>query len=262
MGAVDDALLEHQPEHLRPACSRARGMRHRVIEARILRDAGEESGLRERQLRRAVPEVRTGGALDAVGAVPEVDRVEVGGEDPVLRPLLLELPRERRLLELARHRPLVARQRVLHELLRDRRPALHCALVADVGPQRARHSADVDAAVLVEALVLGCDDRLLDPRRDRTRRREHAALGPAQDGEDRVAVGGVHVPVHLLVLVPRRVEPAELLRDREDDAVRERCDGQNAEDPDQRQEAELADPAPAMCLRGHGRGRILARPVL
>ena len=35
--------------------------------------------------------------------------------------------------------------------------------VGDVGPERAQDAAEVDAAVLVEALVLDRDDRLLDP---------------------------------------------------------------------------------------------------
>ena len=46
---------------------------------------------------RAVAEVDAAGLLDPVGAVAEVDRVEVGGQDLVLRPALLELPGERRL---------------------------------------------------------------------------------------------------------------------------------------------------------------------
>ena len=77
-----------------------------------------------------------------------------------------------------------------------------------------------------------------------------------------MSVRRVHVSVHLFVLVPRRIEAAQLLADGEDDAVRERRHGEKAEDGDERQETELADPAPAMCLRGHGRGRILARSVL
>ena len=125
---------------------------------------------------------------------------------------LLELPRQRRLLQLARHRPLVARQRVLDELLRDRRAALDGALVPDVRPERARHAADVDAAVLPEALVLGGDDRLLHPRRDRRAGHEDAALRAAEDGEDRVPVAGVDVAVDLLVLLMQRVETLQLLR--------------------------------------------------
>src|SRR5579862_8561687 len=192
------------------------------------------------------------GALTAVGAVPEVDGVQVGGEDLVLRPLLLQLPRERRLFQLPEDRALVAGQRVLHELLRDRRAALHGAS-ADVVPERATEAADIHRAVLVEALVLRRDDRLLHPRRDLVGLHEDAALRPAQDGQDGVAVRGVDVAVHLLPPLMERIEAAQLLADRDDDAVRERRHGQDAEDGDERQQTELANPAPAMFAQRHGR---------
>src|SRR5262249_60552440 len=121
-------------------------------------------------------EVRSGRALDAIGAVREVNGVQVRREDAVLVPVLLELPGERRLLQLARDRAVVAGQLVLHELLRDRRAALNRRLVLDVGEQSAAHPADVDPAMLVEAPVLRRDDRLLDPRVDRSALYKHAAL--------------------------------------------------------------------------------------
>src|SRR5439155_18087177 len=96
--------------------------------------------------------------LDAVGALAEIDRVEVLGEDLVLRPLALELIGKRRLLKLLEDRAvLLGEQRVLHELLGDRRAPLRGALLADVLPHGARDSLIVDALVLVEALVLDRD---------------------------------------------------------------------------------------------------------
>ena len=130
-------------------------------------------------------EVRARGLEDAVRAVPEVDRVEVGGEDPVLRPPLGQLPGERGLAHLAGDRLLVPAVGVLDVLLRDRRAALDDALAADVLPERAHDAAQVDTVVLVEALVLDGDDRLLHDRRDRLRRDEHAALVATEDREHR-----------------------------------------------------------------------------
>src|SRR5581483_3841354 len=120
----------------------------------ILRDPGEERGLRKRQPLRVVPEVGPRRALDAVRAVAEVNGVQVTREDAVLRPALLDLPREGRLLQLARQRALARDVRVLDELLRDRRAALDDLPVRDVGPERATDAAQVEAPVLVEALVL------------------------------------------------------------------------------------------------------------
>ena len=189
-------------------------------------------------------EVRACGSLDPVRAVSEVDRVEVGSQDPVLRPDLLEPPCKRSLLQLPRHRVCAASELVLHELLRDGRAALHGGFLPDVGPERAPHAADVDAAMFVEALVLGRDDRLFDPRRDLVARHEHAALAPSEDRENGVAVACVDVAVDLLARRLReRVEPAQLLADRDDNPVRERREREHAQDADESEEAELADPA-------------------
>jgi hypothetical protein len=240
----DQPLREHQPQHEAPPRPCRRRVPHRVVEARVLRDAREQRRLRQRQLRRRVAEIRPRRPLGAVRAVAEVDRVEVGGEDPVLRPALLELPRERRLLELARERPLVADERVLDELLRDRRASLHRPLVADVREERAAHPAQVDAAVLPEAPVLGRDDRLLQPRRDLGARHEHTALRAAQDGEDRVAVVRIDVAVHLQPVLLGWVEAPELLPDGEHEPEGERRRREHSQHRDQREQAELADPAP------------------
>jgi len=87
------------------------------------------------------------------------------------------------------------------------------ALVRDVGPEGARHAADVDAAMLVEALVLDRDDRVPEPRGHRGRRDDDPRLRATQDREHRVAVRGVDVGVRLGVLL-RRVELRDLGSDR------------------------------------------------
>ena len=112
-------------------------------------------------------EVRPGRGLDAVGAVAEVDRVEVLGEDLLLRPLARHVVGQRRLFELVEQRALLlGLERLLDELLGDRRAALHGAAGDDVLPQGARDAAQVDARVRVEAAVLDRDDRVADVRAD------------------------------------------------------------------------------------------------
>ena len=62
-------------------------------------------------------EVRARGRLDPVGAVAEVDRVEVVAQDPLLGPLARDLVGERGLAELVEERALVlGGERVLDEL--------------------------------------------------------------------------------------------------------------------------------------------------
>src|SRR5215207_5750504 len=74
-------------------------------------------------------EVRARGRLDPVRAVAEVDRVEVLGEDLLLRPLAREVEGQRGLTRLLQDRPLaLGLERDLHELLGDRRGTLRlCA---------------------------------------------------------------------------------------------------------------------------------------
>src|SRR5262249_22150335 len=145
--------------------------------------------------------------------------------------------------ELAADRLLAREVLVLDELLRDRRAALHGAAVRDVGPERARHAADVDAAMLVEALVLDRDDRALQPRRDRVRPDDDARLVAAQDGEHGVAVRRVDIGVRLRPLV-RRVELRDLCSDRGQETEGERHGAQRPKDKKEGEESELPDAPP------------------
>ena len=117
------------------------------------------------QVPRVLREVRLRGRLDPVCLVSVVDLVQVRRQDALLRPRAVELRRQARLLHLPLHGPLPRDVEVAHELLRDRRPALHDRAGADVGDGRSRDALDVDAAVLEEATVLDRDRRLADPER-------------------------------------------------------------------------------------------------
>ena len=177
--ARDQALIRHAEEHEVAALLGGGRVRDRVVRARRGDHAGDQRGLRRLELRgaRADPvgvaagvlpaEVGARGGLDAVRAVAEVDRVEVVAQDLLLRPLAREVVRHRRLAQLHEQRPAVlGGERVLDELLGDRRAALHRLLGQDVLVERAADAAEVDAVVGVEALVLDRDDRVLHGRRD------------------------------------------------------------------------------------------------
>src|SRR6185312_1933013 len=159
-------------------------------------------------------------------------------------PALLELPRERRLLQLAPDRALALGVRVLDELLRDRRAALDHLLVPEVLHDRAEDAVHVDAAVLVEALVLDRDDRELHPVGDPLRADQDSALLPAQDREHPVVVAVVDVAVDLALLQARRVKRRDLACDRGDEAEGERERSQDEQDQEEAEQAQLANPAP------------------
>jgi hypothetical protein len=123
------------------------------VSGRILRQPREQRGLGQRELAHVLAEVRARRGLDAVGAVPVVDLVEVHLEDLGLRVHLLDAERDHQLLELAVERALVRQEQVAGELLRDRRAALRRVEAEQVRDRGAQDAAQVDAPVAVEVAV-------------------------------------------------------------------------------------------------------------
>ena len=136
----DVALPEHLLEHEVAALRGRLRVRDRVVAVRRGDDRRRAAPTRPGSSRAAqwssglpqpvevAAEVGPCGGLDPVGAVAEVDRVQVLGEDLLLRPLAREVVRQRGLAELLEDRPVVLRlQRVLDELLGDRGAALGAA---------------------------------------------------------------------------------------------------------------------------------------
>ena len=76
-GRVEVAVLDHLVEHGRLALLRGLQVVERRVVVRALRDAGEHRALVERQVLDVLAEVRAGRGLHAVGALAEVDLVEV-----------------------------------------------------------------------------------------------------------------------------------------------------------------------------------------
>ena len=125
--------------------------------------------------------------LDAVRALPEVHGVEVLREDLVLGELVLELPRQQRLVDLALERLVVAHVELLHELLGDRGPTFDDRAGRDVRVRGADDRAEVDAVVVVEALVLDRDHGVADGLRH-LRPGEHDPVDARVELRDEAAV--------------------------------------------------------------------------
>ena len=128
-------------------------------------EAGKQRGLFDVELAGGLGEVAARCGFDAVQAIAEVHLVEIELENLVLRVDVLDMGREDDFLELPAKR-LVAREKALSgELLGDRAAAFGAPALLDVAQNRRHDADDVDAAVLVESLILDRDHRLDQVRR-------------------------------------------------------------------------------------------------
>ena len=198
--ARDEADVGHLAQHVVAALGRLRGVAERVVLAGRLRQAREQRGLRQRQLGGGLVEVRPRGGLHADGGLAAVGPVghgvEVARQDPRLAGAagvdVLELLGELRLAHLALEGLLLAAgvQRA-DQLHRQRRAALQRLAGARVLERRADDALEVDALVLVEALVLDRDRRVLHRLRD-LRRADAEAQDVVLDEAQPRAVGRQH----------------------------------------------------------------------
>ncbi len=172
----DVAHIEHALEDVLLTDLRACRVHDRVIGRWGLRQPGEHRGLRERHILEVLAEIDARGGREAVGALPQVDLVHVELENLVLAQRGLDLVGEQHLVDLARVGLLAREEEVAGDLHRDRARAL-CAFTArEIGDSRAQHALDIDAAVLVVAVILDRDDRLLDVVGDLVERHEASAF--------------------------------------------------------------------------------------
>ncbi len=205
-GLREEAELPHLLQHLVAPPERSLRVEDRVVLGGRLRQPGQHRLLRQVELPDRLGEVdlRGGADADRGGAFdrPVGGDVEVLAEDLLAGVALGVLDRQLRLDDLALEGPLrVADAEVADELLGDRRAALDGLAGFEVLQLGPGDPLQVDAAVLVEALVLDRDRRQLQllgnaPDRDRCARfvgidqAELAAVG----GVD----GGVAAPIDLL----------------------------------------------------------------
>ena len=171
------AVLDHRVEHERAARERRGHVLDRVVVRWRLRQTREERHLPERELVQIEdPEVRRRRRLQPVRLIPVVDLVEVHLEDLLLAERPGRLDREDRLLDLSREGRVVPEEAGLDELLGDGRSPLGDAAARAVRLHGARDSADVDAGVRPERLVLDRDRRVLHRLGDRVERDQLTAL--------------------------------------------------------------------------------------
>ena len=164
LGLADEAELQHPPQHVLLALRGALRVDHRVVGGGRLGQAGEHRRLGDVQVADGFPEVGVGGYREAVGAPPEEDLVDVDLENLVFREILLDLEGEEYFVKLARDGFLSGEEEVPCNLHSDRGCSLAFAAGGEVGAGGPQDAQEVHARVLVEAVVLGGEDRLLEHR--------------------------------------------------------------------------------------------------
>jgi hypothetical protein len=122
--------------------------------------------LRQGQLLDRSAKIALARGLDPVGTGPEVDGIEVPGQDLLFGKPPLEPERKHHLLELARPGALRREEQVLRQLLRDRAAALDRAAGIEVRERSPDDAAQIHSPMLEEPPVLhrqnGVDQRLRD----------------------------------------------------------------------------------------------------
>ena len=190
MRLADFADRGHAVEDEISASNGALGVLDRRV-ARAANESGEKRSFGERQLADGLAEIILGGGLETVIAVREIDLIAVHREDLLLGVVALDLDREERLLDLAAHADVGAiREKRAGELHGERARAFGTAVRArQVAPGGAEHAREVHAPVLLEMLVFGGEDGVLQNRRNLVVGQKNAAL----QGEraDQLAVVGV-----------------------------------------------------------------------
>ena len=165
-GAVDRPAVAHRLEHDIAPRDRAIEVDRRRVGRRRLDEAGQQRRFLDVEVARMCAEEAERCGFDAVEAVAEIDLVQIQLEDLILGELTFETPREDGLFHLPPKCLVRAEKTLSGQLLRERTAALRRAVRAQVRHGRGEDAHQVDAAVIVEALIFDRDDRVHEVRRD------------------------------------------------------------------------------------------------
>ncbi len=230
----------------------ALGVHHRVVRRRRLGQPGQHRGFGQGDVLHVLAEVDLLGAGKAVGALAEVDLVHVQLEDLVLRQAGLDLVGQQHLVDLARIRLLAGEEEVARHLHGDGRGALRQAAV-QVGQPRAQHADEVDAAVLIEAVVLDGEHGALHHVGHLRDRHEAAAL--LAEFADQDVVGGVDPQRNLRAVVGDGVQRRQVGRGDQQGVAQQQRPHDPHGDEQAKHPQDQAQPQRAASFGRLGRGR-------
>ena len=136
-------------------------MVERVILRGVFGDAGQDCTLGQVQFLQVFSEIGSGSRIDAIGALAQIDEVEVHLQNAVFVPaqVLFQLQGAENFVELALDRIIVLIGQVFNQLLRDRRTAAFRA--GDPVEHTLRSTAPVHALMFIKALILNSNKSIL-----------------------------------------------------------------------------------------------------
>ena len=157
-------------------------MTDRVKACRAVDDSGQQGRLIERQLVEGFVEIIERGRSGSIGALAEINLVEIELENLVLGEGALDTTRQHHFLHLAFQSLRRRQQEVFGHLLGNRRGPLEAFTqndMTDIGKGRTDNTAEIQSAMLVKILVLGRNEGL------------DQALGNVFDGHEHTMLAGI-----------------------------------------------------------------------
>ena len=204
----DEAVLDHAIDHPVAAGDGALRKAERIVVARRLGQRREIGAIGDRQLVQRLVPIGLRRCGHAIGAAAEINLVQIKLEDLLLGEGALDADGEDRLFQLALDGLVARQEEVLGDLLGDGRGAHHAAArlgARHVGDGGTQDALNVEAAMLVEILVLGRDEGFDHTVRHRVERHidaplagelgDHVAVIRMDAGHDRRLVFGEHFVV-------------------------------------------------------------------
>ena len=231
----DFAVARHEVQHEVAPRQRALRVQDRRI-ARAADQARQQRGFGQRQLAHRFAEIIFRGGFKSVIAVGEINLVAVHRENLLLGIVALDLNGQQRFLNLAAHAAVGAVQKQRAGKLHGQRAgALGDAMRQQISPGGAGHAREIHAPVLVEMLVFGGEDGVLQDRRNLFVGKQDAAL--QRETADHLAVVGVQLGDDVGAEIFERADLRKVARIDEQQAC-QRADG------DRRQQQQRKSDAP------------------
>ena len=153
----DLSVFQHGVDHQVATLLRFIGVGDRRISAGGFWQTGQDGGLIEREITRALVEIKLRGRFEAIDAVAKIDLIAIHGEDLLLGESPLDLQREHDLLEFAPEGAVLREEKIARELHGQRGSAFFTAMRAHVVIHGAGHAPEVHAPVAVKIFVFDGD---------------------------------------------------------------------------------------------------------